>query len=41
MRMFKIIDAKSGDNDLFNDDIIFKFESHVNINLSKRNSQSL
>ena len=41
MRMFKIIDIKSDDSDLFNDNIIFKFESYINISLSKKNSQSL
>ena len=41
MKMFKAINVKSDDNDLFNNNIIFKFKSNVNINLSKRSSQSL
>ena len=33
--------TKIDDNDLFDNNTNLKFESNVNINLSKRNSQSL
>ena len=35
--MFKIIDAKSDDNDLINNDINLKFKSNVNVNHLKKN----
>ena len=38
---FKAINEKIGDNDLINDGADLKFESNVNIDFSKRSSQSL
>ena len=35
---FKIINEKTDDNDLINNDVNLKFESNININLSKRSS---
>ena len=41
MRIFKTFNEKFDDNDFINNDADLKFESSVNINLLKRNSQSL
>ena len=40
-KKFKTINKQFDDNNFINNDVNFKFESNVNINLSKRNSQSL
>ena len=38
IRIFKAINEKINDNDFINDNVGFKFESNVNISLSKRSS---